>query len=245
MKNQQGYFDLLDRLESENAVEPRHFFQLMRRTYGIANLIYADVTVLPAGVQLHRLHHTLKPTVQQAFADLDPLLLMPLLRTTFSTLRPLDWSSFRQSEPGSSTVFTLAESLGLPPEGISFPLVSRNGRSALLSINVAASPEEWQNYRRVYGRDIHALAALFHAALVDEEIRASGKVPRAPTLTARERETLTWAAAGKSYWEIATILGISERTVRFFMANARRKLDVVSNTQAVAEAVWRGLIRHS
>ena len=38
------------------------------------------------------------------------------------------------------------------------------------------------------------------------------------------------------------ILGITERTVRYFMANARRKLNVVSNTQAVAEAAWRGLL---
>ncbi|NUS68745.1 MAG: LuxR family transcriptional regulator, partial [Ensifer adhaerens] len=40
----------------------------------------------------------------------------------------------------------------------------------------------------------------------------------------------------------ATILGISERTVRFFMTNARRKLNVVSNTQAVAQAVRHALI---
>ena len=64
-------------------------------------------------------------------------------------------------------------------------------------------------------------------------------------ITPREREVLRWSAAGKSYWEIAVILGISERTVRFFMSNARQKLNVVSNTQAVAEAVWRGLIPQS
>ncbi|KQW29710.1 hypothetical protein ASE36_09445 [Rhizobium sp. Root274] len=61
-------------------------------------------------------------------------------------------------------------------------------------------------------------------------------------LTPRECETLAWIAAGKSYWEAAIILGITERTVRYFMANARNKLDVVNNAQAVAEAVWLGLI---
>jgi LuxR family transcriptional regulator, quorum-sensing system regulator SinR len=30
--------------------------------------------------------------------------------------------------------------------------------------------------------------------------------------------------------------------VRYFMANARHKLDVVNNAQAVAEAVWQGII---
>ncbi|WP_280113369.1 helix-turn-helix domain-containing protein [Rhizobium sp. PDO1-076] len=61
-------------------------------------------------------------------------------------------------------------------------------------------------------------------------------------LTPREIETLSWVAAGKSYWEIAVILGITERTVRFFMSNARRKLNVVTNPQAVAEALWRKLV---
>ncbi len=61
-------------------------------------------------------------------------------------------------------------------------------------------------------------------------------------LTRRETETLAWIAAGKSYWEAAIILGITERTVRYFMANARDKLEVVNNAQAVAEAVWQGII---
>lgn len=63
-----------------------------------------------------------------------------------------------------------------------------------------------------------------------------------PELTARESEVLTWTAAGKSYWEISMILGISERTVRFFMTNTRSKMGVVTNSQAVAQGVWRGII---
>jgi len=53
---------------------------------------------------------------------------------------------------------------------------------------------------------------------------------------------LSWGAAGNNYWELAVILGITERTVRFFMSNARRKLNVMTNPQAVAEALWRKLI---
>ncbi len=246
MKDHQGYHDLLDWLDSKDIVEPRHFFRRMRRSYGIANIVYADISLNPAGIQVQSLHHTLKPAVLEAIAGVDPSLLTPLLRTVFSTLRPLDWSSFRRSEPSSAALFALWATLGLASQGLSFPLVSRTGRAALLSINVAATPEAWRDFRRRYEHEIHSLAVHFHAAIVEEELRAAGTmVARAPTLTPRERETLAWSAAGKSYWEIATILGISERTVRFFMGNARRKLNVVSNTQAVAEAVWLGLIEHA
>ncbi|PKO59027.1 MAG: hypothetical protein CVU23_14470, partial [Betaproteobacteria bacterium HGW-Betaproteobacteria-17] len=71
---------------------------------------------------------------------------------------------------------------------------------------------------------LQALAIEFHAALIKGN-RADRTVEGAALrLTRRERQALYWAAAGKSYWEIAVILGITERTVRYFMSNARRKL---------------------
>ncbi len=63
-----------------------------------------------------------------------------------------------------------------------------------------------------------------------------------PSLTRRERECLGWCAEGKSYWETAVILGISERTVSFHMEAVRGKLDAGSNAHAVAIAVRAGLL---
>lgn len=56
-------------------------------------------------------------------------------------------------------------------------------------------------------------------------------------LTAREREALTWVSEGKSDWEIAVILGLSDTTVRFHVDNARKKLGAVNRAQAVARLV--------
>ena len=56
-------------------------------------------------------------------------------------------------------------------------------------------------------------------------------------LTGREREALTWVSEGKSDWEIAMILGLSETTVRFHVDNARKKLGAVNRAQAVARLV--------
>ncbi len=62
-------------------------------------------------------------------------------------------------------------------------------------------------------------------------------------LTGREREVLTWAGQGKTSGEIATILGLSERTVNFHFDQAMKRLGVTNRTQAVAMAVTQGLIR--
>ncbi len=62
-------------------------------------------------------------------------------------------------------------------------------------------------------------------------------------LTDRERETLTWAARGKSSAEIAMILGISERTANFHIDNSMRKLGAATRVQAAVKAALLGLIK--
>jgi DNA-binding NarL/FixJ family response regulator len=54
--------------------------------------------------------------------------------------------------------------------------------------------------------------------VVEMSPQADGTVP---SLTRREGECLGWCAEGKSYWETAVILGISERTVSFHMEAVR------------------------
>jgi LuxR family quorum sensing-dependent transcriptional regulator len=59
-------------------------------------------------------------------------------------------------------------------------------------------------------------------------------------LTPREREILTWAAAGKSAWETAIILSISQKTVVHHLDHIRRKLGAANTTQAVVVALQSG-----
>jgi LuxR family quorum-sensing system transcriptional regulator SinR len=242
MSGRHAYFDMLDWLEAQQPADPYEFFRRMRAAYGIAHLFYADATVFARSINLHRVHHTLTASQASAVASLDRAILLPVLRTILTTVRPLEHGTLHKRVPTSTPLFHLVDALRLPIEGISYPLVSTPGRAAALSITIPTSHADLSSYLRCYGRDIHALSALFHAGHADPEHMSTDDGNSIALLTPREREVLRWSAAGKSYWEIATILGISERTVRFFMGNARRKLDVVSNTQAVAEAVWRGFL---
>ncbi|WP_459618680.1 response regulator transcription factor [Bordetella sp. 2513F-2] len=61
-------------------------------------------------------------------------------------------------------------------------------------------------------------------------------------LSGRECECLYWAALGKTSWEIAAILGLSEHTVNFHLKNACAKLQVHNRRAAVAQALQRGLL---
>ena len=59
---------------------------------------------------------------------------------------------------------------------------------------------------------------------------------RMDLLSRREVECLQWLSLGKTLSEAATIMGISERTLRFHVSNARERLGVSTTMQAVVAA---------
>lgn len=83
---------------------------------------------------------------------------------------------------------------------------------------------------------IAAYAALTQAfGLAKQPV--SGPAKKANSLTEREAECLRWLSVGKSDGEISSILGISPRTVRFHIDNAKVKLGAATRIQAVAKAL--------
>jgi len=62
-------------------------------------------------------------------------------------------------------------------------------------------------------------------------------------LTPRELSTLQLMADGKANKEIASALGISERTVKTHLGHLFDKLGVTSRTEAIGVATRRGLVR--
>lgn len=69
-------------------------------------------------------------------------------------------------------------------------------------------------------------------------------LPRpAQPLTGREIEALTWSARGKSSADIAVLMGVSERTVNFHIANAMQKFGVATRIQAAVKASLAGIIK--
>ena len=84
------------------------------------------------------------------------------------------------------------------------------------------------------------LLALFSAGRANA--LSNRRRPPQPTsrLTSREREALQWISAGKTSWEISTILGVSERVINKFIAEAMVKLGAVTRAQAVVIAIQNG-----
>ena len=88
--------------------------------------------------------------------------------------------------------------------------------------------------------ELHLLAHFVHESA--RQFVRSKTPSRLPALTKHERECLSWAAEGKTSWEIGQLLNISERTSIFHLQNATHKLGVSGRQAAIARAVSLGLI---
>lgn len=86
--------------------------------------------------------------------------------------------------------------------------------------------------------DIRRIGLLFHGA-VRQQPGLGGLVG----LSAREREVLTWTAAGKTSKVIAHRLNLSARTVEHHIASAQKRLGAHNRTHAVAKALVLNLIQ--
>lgn len=71
-----------------------------------------------------------------------------------------------------------------------------------------------------------------HALRAARRLRPARRRPR-PHLSRRERDCLRLVALGKTDWEIARILGLSEHTARQYVKHARAAYDAVSRAQLV------------
>jgi DNA-binding CsgD family transcriptional regulator len=61
-------------------------------------------------------------------------------------------------------------------------------------------------------------------------------------LTEREKECLVWICKGKTYGEIANIIGISKGSVKTYLDNSRYKLNAINLPQACALVIAYNII---
>jgi two-component system response regulator DevR len=80
------------------------------------------------------------------------------------------------------------------------------------------------------------------AAILARSFTTRASAPDVPRLTAHEVQILRLAAKGLTNNEIGRELHLSRHTVKEYLSNAMRKLDVKSRIEAVLEATRRGIL---
>lgn len=146
-----------------------------------------------------------------------------------SKITPLLWNSEEVKNPGLKS---LAEKYNIQ-NGISFLIRISND----VIIFTIYFDEDDKRFMSLYQESKYKI--LFD---ILELFEVSYQKGDRVLLTVRESEVLDLLKIGKTYSEIAFILGISKRTVRFHVENILNKLDVTSVKYAIFKAISLDII---
>jgi len=168
---------------------------------------------------------------QAYFAD-DPVSKWSMTRT-----RPFQWREawlMHQSTKRVKQINGEAKEHRMA-DGIAFPMRSIGGWQAVVSLASEHSLDIGPG-----GEALLHMASLYFHMRATEILSARSRIPQ---LSPRQREILSWIAAGKSSWEISEILSIAQNTVANHVKAIRERLNVATAVQAVVLALKSGQIQ--
>jgi LuxR family transcriptional activator of bioluminescence operon len=156
---------------------------------------------------------------------------------------PVRWCRIKSLHP---EVFAPAREFGLAT-GVTLPVHGAGGQWSSISFVKDRAGMRAERTLLATLPQCQLLTSLAHDAVARivaprSDASAPPHEPCESALSGRESECLGLAAAGRTMSQIAAVLPISERTVSFHLANARRKLGVGTLRHAVTKAASLGLI---
>lgn len=238
LKLSERFIELHDDFHAQADKGP--FFKAFAGGFGLGHITYFGVFPRWGEGQKHELITTYPESWEAHYFEKQYDRFDPVLLQAMSGVLPFDWDLISKDDKAVRNFFGEAGEYGVPDTGVSIPVRGPSGDLALFSVTAAVPRREWERMRRELLPDLVYLANLVHSE-VTEEVR--DLIPEAERkLTPREKDVLTWAARGKTSWETAKILSLSERTVDFYLKNAIFKLGAANKTQAVSKAIAQGAL---
>jgi DNA-binding CsgD family transcriptional regulator len=162
----------------------------------------------------------------------------PIIRHGSAAILPFDWDTLPTDNPETAKFFADARRHGVGRNGLSIPVRNRKNTHSVVSFSNDAARGEWENFKSANMIFLQQLCAL-----IDSAAGIEADLPKNPVqLSLREEQCLVWAARGKTYQEVADILGLSVGSVKTHLDTARHKLHCINLTHAVGVAVATGVI---
>ncbi|WP_174870677.1 helix-turn-helix transcriptional regulator [Pectobacterium polaris] len=172
----------------------------------------------------------------------------PVVLASFNKISPFSWekSLVINTRLQLTKIFDLSKKYNII-NGYTFVLHDHSDNLAMLSIIVDSSyPDDVDVF-------IEEKKDTFQMLLIDayekiislcrEMIESKKQLNNKEIFSQRENEILYWASMGKTYLEVAIILGIKTSTVKFHIGNVVKKLGVLNAKHAIRLGVELQLIR--
>lgn len=165
-----------------------------------------------------------------------------LLSLSKRRIKPFFWSDENILAPAAEAV-PVPGPCAPVGEGASFIVHGNRGFYSIL--NLCSFGEHQQFRERVLANksELQMLLVSVYDESLESDVVVRAPVLQETVLTPREMEVLSWTSLGKTYNEIALLVSMSPRTVKFHMKNIFGKLDVTNGKSAIRKALQLGYIR--
>lgn len=178
---------------------------------------------------------------QQRYMDGDYVHCDPIIRRVQNCVDPFTWQDAVEKKKLSAQaqrVMNEARDFAML-QGFTIPIHSMRGHQAVVTFGT-------DKYHLTVKDEaaLHMIAIYAHAQLRAIMLNNNNPILRrnAEALTPRERECIKWSSEGKTYDDIATILGISQKMVETHMYRASIKMLTCDKAHLVAESIRCGII---
>jgi LuxR family quorum sensing-dependent transcriptional regulator len=224
-----GFVDELDRLPTVDDVADA--FEGAVARYGIEHFIVAGLSTNGFAFEELVIASRWPSEFFMLYVENDYARFDPLIRRSIQSHMPFEWQaeSYRlDDDPHVVEVMQRAADFGLK-HGYLVPIHGPKGYEGCVSMTANKLDLSARAKSAVHLMALYAF---------DRMRCLRGNLPEKKiALTAREREVLSWIAAGNSAAQISQALRISKRTVDEHSQTAARKLGAANRTQAVAIAM--------
>ncbi|MFC0228962.1 helix-turn-helix transcriptional regulator [Serratia aquatilis] len=172
----------------------------------------------------------------------------PVLITASNRITPFSWDENLVIESGVkfSKIFEAAKNYNII-NGYTFVLHDQHYNLVVLSFFLDPQNSEVRNDLEKHKNKLQMLLIKVHEKLMAQyqELNSTGyfeKMHGKDIFSARENEVLYLASIGKSYQEIASMLGLKLTTIKYHVGNAVKKLGVTNAKHAIRLGVELKLI---
>lgn len=231
-----SYF--IQRVRDDETVDLMSIFTDMCDLFGWTNATYLGSGLLGSKMGEDLLITTYSKDWVHRYHEQEYKYIDPIVSLGSQSLLPLDWSKIPGNGLELKTFFGEANEFGVGRSGLTVSVRGLNGDSSIFSINSTENGRLWHSQKKKFISDVTYLAHLVHSTVLEQ----SDTIDVRMHLTRREQDVLRWAARGKTAWETAQILDLSDKTVSFYLSNVNVKLKVATKTQAVAKAISEKLL---
>lgn len=163
------------------------------------------------------------------YRDIDPV-----VTAASVSFAPIEWRHLDWTGKPVRRLLSEAREFRVGNHGVTVPIHGPQGQFAMFSVSKQCPEEDWARLMAETMQELLLIAHHVHRHVLSLTGAEAVTAPR--PLSPREREVLTWLAAGRSRGQIAEKLNISESTLRVYLDSARHKLGGLNTFHAIAIA---------